>query len=191
MCSQKLGVVVSKATHNTVASGTYIANVNTCDITLVDLISVLYMLRLFMISEQHAAKGICTVTANSHGRDWTELVLTASCVAPFHLHRAVRSFVSVRKLTRWDCMRSAVWLTSLCIFETNGNVAFACCVIFKLCHPKIRMAWKLRRGTTFYWVGATLCYGYRQPGNKFRKSPRGNRRMPNLRGRPLRFSDYQ
>jgi hypothetical protein len=55
-------VVVSKATHNTVASDRYVANVNTCnitqgyvanvntcDITLVNLISVLYMLRLFLI----------------------------------------------------------------------------------------------------------------------------------------------
>ena len=93
-------MVVSKATHNTVASGRYVANVNTCDVTLVGLISVLYMSRLFIIPEQHAVKGVCTVTANSHGRDWTEPVLTASCVAPVHLHRAVRSFVSVRKLTR-------------------------------------------------------------------------------------------
>ena len=66
MCSQKLGVVVSKATHNTVASGRYVANVNTCDITLLGLISVLYMLRLFLLSEQHATKRMCTVTANSH-----------------------------------------------------------------------------------------------------------------------------
>jgi hypothetical protein len=77
-------VVVSKATHNTVASGRYVANVNTCHMTLASLISVLYMLRLFLISEQHAAKRICTVTANSHVRDWTEPVLTASFVAPVH-----------------------------------------------------------------------------------------------------------
>jgi hypothetical protein len=35
------------------------------------------------------------VTANSHVRDWTEPVLTASCVAPVQLYRAVRSFVSM------------------------------------------------------------------------------------------------
>lgn len=88
-------MVVSKATHNIVASGRYVVNVNTCDITRVGLISVLDMLRLFRISEQHAAKRVCTVTANSHVRDWTEPVMTASCVAPVHLYRAVRSFVSV------------------------------------------------------------------------------------------------
>lgn len=89
-------MVVSKATHNTVASGRYVANVNTCDITLVGLISVLYMLRLFLVSEQHAARRICIVTANSHVRDWTgQPVLTASCIAPGLLYSAVRSFVSV------------------------------------------------------------------------------------------------
>ena len=185
MCSQKLGVVVSKATHNTVASGRCVANVNTCDITLVGLITVLYMLRLFLISEQHAAKRMCAVTANSHVRDWTEPVLTASCVAPVHLYRAVRSFVSVmcrsaaflkirpvagkrrnaptlfgrlkdneqrfflfENLKIWrfeitaapgDCkkdntmrLHAVCRVTSLCIFETNGNIAFSCCVIFKL-----------------------------------------------------------